>query len=72
MGLQKRILANHLRDDACACKAPQKRQQGGCLIRLLKRRQQGALGQLMVVMRRVQRPETARHLVKVPARLILL
>ena len=61
-----------LRDDACVCEAPQERQQGGRLIGLLERRQQGALGQLVVVVRRVERPEAAHRLIEVPARLVLL
>ena len=72
-GLGKtRRFDKNLRDDPGVCKAAQQCQQGGRLIRLLEGRQQGALGQLMVVVRRVQGANAAHCLIKVPAGLILL
>lgn len=69
---KERRFDEYLRDDPGVCKAAQQRQQGRRLIRPFKGRQQGALSQLVVVVRRVQRAYAAHCLVKIPASLILL
>ena len=69
---KRRRFDKYLRDDPGVCKAAQHRQQGGRLIRPFKGRQQGALSQLVVVVRRVQRANAAHCLVEIPTSLILL